>query len=282
MPVIFTPVPAVFDCLPGLFYNSRNEYLMSDKTSSTERIRAFLVLAATIGTIAFNTLATMGYLNGVMTGEISDKYPTNITPAGYAFSIWSLIYLGLLIFSIYQLLPANIQRFRAIRSIYILSSALNCAWLFAWHSDQIAISFAIIASLLGTLVIINYRLKETRSFAEAAAVKAPFGLYVGWVSAATLVNFVIMLKYLRVDTSSYEIALGAGLLLLAAAFGVFIRVKFLNYLAPLAVAWALTGIAVKQSGKTLIVSAAAVGVVACLIAAASVVMTLKSSNYERR
>ena len=242
-----------------------------------------MVLAATIGTIAFNSLASMGYVNGVTPADISDKYPTAITPAGYAFSIWSLIYLGLVVFSIYQLLPANIGRFGPIRSAYILSAALNCAWIFFWHSDQIAISFVIIAALLGTLVFINYRLKETRSFAEAAAAKAPFGLYLGWLSAATLVNLVIMLKYLRMDVSPYENALGAGLILLAAFFGVLIRIKFVNYLVPLAVAWALTGIAVKQSGKTLIVSAAAVGVVACLIAVLSFVVTLKGSElYEQR
>ena len=255
---------------------------MAAPQSSYDRIRSFLVLAATLGVIGFNALASMGYVNGVTPGEISDNYPTSITPAGYAFSIWSLIYLGLLAFSIIQLLPRNLERYRPVRSAYILSCALNCAWIFFWHSDQIIIAFVIIAALLVAVYFIASRLRPLATTADIWLAKAPFGIYLGWLSAATLVNFVILLKYLKVDLGTAEIPLGAGLILLAAAFGVFVRIRIANFFAPLAVAWALTAIAVKQSGKTLIVTAAAVGVIACLIAALSFVVNLKGSADERR
>lgn len=255
---------------------------MAAPQSSYDRIRSFLVLAATLGVIGFNALASMGYVNGVTPGEISDNYPTSITPAGYAFSIWSLIYLGLLAFSIIQLLPRNLERYRPVRSAYILSCALNCAWIFFWHSDQILIAFVIIAALLVAVYFIASRLRPLATTADIWLAKAPFGIYLGWLSAATLVNFVILLKYLKVDLGTAEIPLGAGLILLAAAFGVFVRIRIANFFAPLAVAWALTAIAVKQSGKTLIVTAAAVGVIACLIAALSFVVNLKGSADERR
>lgn len=250
--------------------------------TSYDRIRSALVLAATIGVIGFNSLASAGYVNGVTPGDISDKYLTSITPAGYAFSIWSLIYLGLLAFSLLQLLPKNLEKFRPIRSAYILSCALNCAWIFFWHSDQILIAFVIIAALLAAIFVVAARLRPLGSVADIWLVKAPFGIYLGWLSAATLVNFLVLLKYLRVDLGTAEIPLGAGLILLAAAFGVFIRVRIANFFAPLAVAWALTAIAVKQSGKTLIVTAAAAGVIACLIAALSFVVNLKGSADEQR
>lgn len=245
-----------------------------------DRIRAWLVMAATIGTIAFNWMAATGRVNGVLPSEISDKYPTVITPAGYAFSIWSLIYLGLVVFTIYQLLPRNIDRFRTVRSLYIFTAALNCAWIFFWHSDQIGICLAIIAALFVILVWINARVRETGSALESLMVKGPFGIYLGWVTAAMLVNFAVFLVYADVDLGDSAHLAGAAIALAAAAFGVFARVRFTNYFAPAAVAWALTAIAVKQSGKTLIVAAAAVGVVACLIAAFSFVLNLKSSNNE--
>src|SRR5215207_597030 len=109
---------------------------MADEITSIDRIRAYLVLAATIGVIAFNWIAATGRLGGVDTGAVSDKYSTLVTPAGYAFSIWSLIYIGLIAFSIYQLLPANITRFRAFRSLYIFTCALNCGWLYFWHAER--------------------------------------------------------------------------------------------------------------------------------------------------
>jgi hypothetical protein len=71
---------------------------------------------------------------------------------------------------------------------------------------------------------------------------------------------------------------GAAVILLAGIFGVGLRVFQQNYFASLSIAWGLTAIAVQQSGKTAIVSAAAVGVVACLIASFTFVLNLKSST----
>ena len=255
---------------------------MAVNASSIDRFRSLLVVAATIGTVAFNWIAAAGYVNGVTPGEISAKYPTVITPSGYAFSIWSLIYVGLLAFSILQASPRYLERFRQVRSPYILSCALNCAWIYFWHNDQIAICLALILFLLGVLVVINYKIRIADSTAEALLAKGPFGLYMGWLTAAALANFAVLLVYLKVDLGSSANIVGGVLVLAAAAIGVLFRVRLFNYFAPLAVAWALTAIAIKQSGRTLIVLAAAVGVVACLIAALSFVMNLNSSSDERR
>lgn len=255
---------------------------MANDVTGTDRIRSILVLAATIGVIVFNWLAATGRL-GSDTAEISDKYPTLLTPAGYAFSIWSLIYLGLVAFSIYQMLPANLARFRAVRSFYIFSCALNCAWLYFWHREQIALCFVVIAALCATLTIICYHLRDPESLSDTWATKAPFGLYFGWVTAATLVNFTIMLKFLRVDLPNPAwTVLAVVLVLLAAALAILVRWKLTNYFYPIAVAWALTAIAVKQSGQTFIVVAAAIGVIACLIASLSFVMNLNSSESRSR
>jgi hypothetical protein len=241
-------------------------------------MRSFLVLAATIGVIAFNWLAATGRL-GTDTAEISAKYPTLVTPAGYAFSIWSLIYVGLVAFSIYQLLAANLARFRAVRSFYIFSCALNCAWLYFWHRDQIIICFVIILALAATLFLISKQLKDPESLRDTWFAKEPFGLYFGWVTSAAFVNFAVMLKFLRVELSpTTGTVLAVSLIVLVSGIAVLVRYKLKTSLYPLAVAWALTAIAVKQSGQTLIVTAAAVGVIACLIASMSFVMSLRSSD----
>lgn len=247
----------------------------------SERFQQILVVIATAGLIIFNWLAATGRLGGIETGAVSDKYPTHITPAGYAFAIWSVIYLGLIAFSIFQALPKNIERFRRIRTIYILSCAANCAWLYFWHQELIAVCLLIIFILLGTLAFINIRLQKTESSGDYWLAKVPFGLYFGWVTVATILNATITLVYLGVEVSDLAAKLiGTGLIAIAAAFGVTIRWKLKNYFYPLAIAWALTAIAVKQSGQTLIVAAAAIGVIACLLAAISFVMEMKSSSYE--
>lgn len=256
---------------------------MTDTATATDRLRAFLVIAATLGTIVFNWLAAAGRVGGVTPAEISDKYPTLITPAGYAFAIWSLIYLGLIAFSVYQLLPANLVRFRGLRSLFIISCVLNCGWIYFWHKDQIGLCFAIISTLLLVLFLINWKLRQPTSIGEYWAIKAPFGIYFGWVTAATVVNFAIFLKWINVGFSDGTWTVVAILLVVfAATLGVIVRFRLSNYLYPLAIAWALTAIGVKQSGQTLVVTAAAFGTIACLIATLSLVVNLPSSQTNER
>jgi len=254
---------------------------MNSGQITEDRIRAVLVIVATTATLVFNALAATGYVNVITPAAISAKYPTVLTPAGYAFSIWSLIYLGLLAFSIHQALPANGIRYRPIRSLYIVSCLLNCSWIYFWHREQIAICLAVILLLCGTLVFIRYRLMDLDSIGDTWLAKAPFGLYAGWVTAAATVNFLVLLAYLKVRFSSAgEILSCIALMAVATGAAIIARAALRDYFFPLAVAWALTAIAVKQSGNTTIVVATAVGVVVCIVTAGSVVVNLKDSSSE--
>lgn len=246
-----------------------------------DKLQSVLVIIATVGMIVVNYFAATGVLGGIETGAVSDKYPTFITPAGYAFAIWSLIYAGCVAFSIYQILPSQLERFRSVRRAYILSCVANSAWLYFWSQEMMVVCLGVILILLATLVFINIKLQKTETTGEYWLAKFPLGIYFGWVTVATILNATIALVFLGVRVSdSNSILIGAVLLLITAALGVFVRIKLTNYFYPLAIAWALTAIAVKQSGKTLIVAAAAVGVIACLIAAVSFVMTMPSSEQK--
>lgn len=246
-----------------------------------EKLQQFLVIIATVGMIIFNWLAATGNLGGTDTGAVSDKYSTHITPAGYAFAIWSLIYFGMLAFSIYQALPSNAEKFRGVRRIYIISCVANCFWLYVWSQESIVVCLGIITVLLVCLAVINLKLRETETLGEYWLAKVPFGIYFGWVTAATILNAAIALVYLGVKTDdSTSNLLGAFLILIAAALGAIVRWRLKNYFYPLAIAWALTAIAVKQSGQTIVVVACAVGVIVCLIAALSFVMEMPSSTNQ--
>jgi len=251
---------------------------MTENPNSTDRIRSLLVIVATLGTIAFNFMAAAGRINGTTPEEISAKYETLVTPAGYAFAVWSLIYAGMIAFSVYQLLPSNVVKFRSIRTFYVLSCALNCGWIYFWHHDQIVVCLILILLLAVSLFLINLNLRVTETPGEYWLVKAPFGIYFGWITAAALVNFAVLLVHLNFQMSeSAWTIISVTLILFAALLGILVRLRLANDLYPLAIAWALTAIAVKQSGHTAVVVACAIGVVTSLISTLSFVVNLPST-----
>ena len=249
--------------------------------SSQDRFRAILALMAAIGTVVFNVLAATGYVNGVTPKAISAKYETIMTPASYAFSIWTLIYLGVLGFSVYQLLPRNVGRFRSTRTIFIASCVLNCAWIFFWHQERVGVCLVIIFALAAILGLVTYQLTPAAGFGEAMVTSATFGLYFGWISCALLVNLMVWMQYpAGLITESSAVVVTIVLISAAAILAIAERIILKNFLFPLAVAWALAAIAIKQSGNTPIVVAAVVGSLAAMITSGTVVTRLRDSTSE--
>ena len=126
---------------------------------SVPRRASFLQIANTIAFLAVvlvNGLANTLALGGRTTGEISDLYPTLVTPAGYVFAIWGIIYALLLGFVIFQALPRNrVEPFLTqINYFFIISSVANILWLFLWQYGHITLSPIIMLILLGTLIMI--------------------------------------------------------------------------------------------------------------------------------
>ncbi|HEX7003610.1 MAG TPA: hypothetical protein VF168_05455 [Trueperaceae bacterium] len=155
----------------------------------------WLTVFAFIVVLAMNYLAVSLPLAGRTTGEVSSRFPVSVTPADYAFSIWSVIYLGLAAFTLYQALPAGAAgRLDRIRLLFLLSCLFNVAWLVAWHNLLVPLSLLLMLCLLATLVIL-YR--ETRGVRGGATsfwcLRLPFSIYLGWISAATLVNVAVFL-----------------------------------------------------------------------------------------
>ncbi len=233
------------------------------------KIKPILVILATIGTILMNWLASTGFIGGITPEVISNRYPTFITPAGYAFTIWGWIFLGMIIFAIIQAIPKNFEKFSKMRTFYLISCVFNCLWIYVWHNLLITVSVFVILSLLGSLAAINLVLeRENNLFARML-----FGGYFAWVTVASVVNITIALVFNGVQTSDNAgIWLASGLIVVATIIGIFLRHKLPNFAYAFVVAWGVTAIAVKQSGKTPIVVFAAFSVIALLISAFSFIM----------
>lgn len=151
---------------------------------------------ALIVTIAVNYLSNSGLLNGNTIKTISNKYFNYFTPAGYAFSIWGIIYLGLLGFVIYTGFNSKKDQDKSnllskIGWWFVLSCLANSAWVVVWLFDYTGLSVLIMGVLLFSLIkiVVNTRMElDAHPLKEYAFVYWPFALYSGWVTVAWIAN----------------------------------------------------------------------------------------------
>lgn len=238
---------------------------------------SILVLFFLVITLIFNGLAATGALNGIPTGDISDKYSVLFTPAGYVFSIWSLIYLALTAFSVFQILPK--QRESAdldpIRILFIISSLLNSLWILAWQYEYLLVSLLIMIGLLITLIKIDSRqttaLKEIKK-SHQWLVRAPFSLYLGWISVATIANVSVVLFDLGWNGWGLSDVFWTVLMMSVAVLLSTVKIiKQKDLIFAGVVIWALIGIAVKNPEIQTILDASILG---CLVLAGQIVFKL--------
>ncbi len=221
-------------------------------------LRQVLVLLSTIGVIVVNGLASTLPLNGQSTGEISDRFDVYFVPAGYVFAIWGLIYLALIAYSIYQLLPSQREnpRQRSTGWLYVLSCIANIAWLFLWHYEYFALTLVAMVALLLLLIAIYLRLGTGRTSVPATEtwlLRVPFSLYLGWITVATIANVTSLLDYLNWNGWLLSPEAWAAIMLVAAALiasAVSISRGDIAYV--LVIVWAYIGIAIKHSGTPLV------------------------------
>ncbi len=238
-----------------------------------DMLRQFVVIFTFALTLTVNALANILPINGLGTGEISDMFKVFFVPAGYVFSIWGLIYLALLGFTVYHSLPSQREnpRLRQVGYWFALGNLANAVWIFLWHYLLIPASLVMMLTLLASLLIIYVRLeiglKPAPSAAEKWLVNLPFSIYLGWITVATIANVTDALYDLNWNGFGIAPEVWAVIMLvvatLVAALMAFTRGD-VAYMAVLA--WAFAGIGVKQAGTPLVANSAwiAAGVVVIL------------------
>jgi hypothetical protein len=232
-------------------------------------------------TISVNGLANALPINGIQTGQISDKYFTLFTPAGYVFAIWGVIYLGMLAYMVYQALPSQRTnpRLRAIGWWYVFGNLANTIWIFFWHYEQMLVTVGLIVILLVSLVMAYLRLAPARqvpglvSRGELLTTHLTFSIYTAWVTVATVANVATYLVSIGWDGGFLSPAVWTVILLLVATgIGLLFLARWRDVAYVAVLVWAFIGIAVNHSEVTLVswTAAALAGVLAVLAVAALV------------
>ena len=230
------------------------------------------ILALT-GMIAVNALANALPINGLTTGAISDGYPIFFVPAGYVFSIWGLIYLGLIAFTVTQAFSSAAEPIVGpLRPLFVLSCLANGAWIFAWHYLQLGLSVVLMLVLLGSLIALYLRMRPPGAPAVRPLFRwtlfVPISLYLGWICVATIPNISALLVQRGWDGAPLAGSTWAALMMaVATAILVTLAIRFRDVTPPLVLIWALVGIMVKFPAQDLM---RAVGISMVAVLAATV------------
>jgi len=219
------------------------------------KLRTILNLLTLVLTLVVNSLANILPLNGMNTGQISDSLPSLFTPAGYVFSIWSIIYIGLIAFGIYQALPSqrNNPRIERMGWWFVIANLFNSAWIFAWHYLQFGLSVVLMLGLLVSLLVIYERIgRRAASRVETWTVNVPFSIYLGWITVATVANIASLLISLGWNGFGIPAVLTVVMIGVATLLGMLMILLKREIAYPLVLIWAFAGIAAVRADVPLV------------------------------
>lgn len=243
-------------------------------------IFAFIFMVLINGLAGSTTL-----LGGKNTAEISNANLTLITPAGYVFSIWGIIYVLLGIFVVFQALPREREKeyHGKIGWLFILSSIFNIVWLFLWQFEYLVFSVILMFLLLASLISIYLRLdigKSQVGLAEKITVHLPFSTYLGWITIASIANVAVTLVSIGWNGFGISPETWATIIVvIALLITVLVIVTRKDIAYGLVIIWAFLGIAVGQSSNQNIVTLTQVSAIIVLIA---LVFSILISRLKRK
>jgi hypothetical protein len=237
------------------------------------------LLLVTLNTITLaavlivNYMASAGKINNTTVGEISRRYETLFTPAGYAFSIWGIIYLALIafvLFTWYALVKKNYDDI-IIKCgwFFIISNLANISWIYLWVSDNIGGSVIAILIILISLIILMFRLQLEVTDPPVRIIMFvwwPFAIYLGWIISASVAN--ISAYFISIGWSGEPLSpqlWSITMITAAAAIYLFLIInRNLREAAAVGI-WAFIAIAVKQWDNNFEISLTAIILSALLL-----------------
>lgn len=213
---------------------------------------------AFVSTIFVNYLSNTGIMNGKTIGSISDNIKSLFTPAGYAFSIWGLIYLFLTGFIFYQgrsLVKKNIDDgfIEKISFWFIISCIANCAWIFSWVYEYTGTSCIFIFILLFAIlkiILSNDMQINTTSKSKLIFLNLPFVVYGGWVTVASIANVSSFL--VKIDWNGFGLSSETWtiiMIIIATLVNLIVVFKRNMYAFAFVGAWALIAIGVANQAS---------------------------------
>ncbi|KZE89371.1 TspO/MBR family protein [Microbacterium sp. TNHR37B] len=247
----------------------------SDTASPSDLVRqigvisatCFMIVAAMVGTGLFGGTNVRDLQGGAL-----DADATVLAPDRPAFGIWTVIYLLMIGYTVWQALPGQRarERQRAAGWWVAASAVLNGGWLLA---SQFLNLVATVVAIILLLVVLGATLRvlsrhRPDSLVDVVLLDGTVGLHLGWVSLATVANITAWLttEVAPPSWAAYQDGAGIAVLVVVALVGLALAWRTGGRIAPaLAMAWGLVWIGVaRTTGEP---ASNAVGITAFVVAA---------------
>lgn len=190
-------------------------------------------------------------------------------PAGYAFAIWGVIYLWLLVYAVFGLRAARDDpAWAATWPLMLISLGIGATWLFVAEVSPIWATILILLMALSAVLALFHAARGAPGWALAL----PIGLYAGWLTAASLVSIALLGAGYGVGPMAYGWAWIA--VLVAVVLGLALQRAHRVPTFGIAVAWALFAVGVTNWGQ-------AVGLAWAAVLGAAAVLALTARQIIR-
>ena len=214
--------------------------------------KLFLLNVLSVLLVLFvNYYSQTGRINGKTIGSLSNEYANLFTPASFTFSIWGLIFLGLIGFICFQgaslLKTSNLSSyFEHLGLFFALVNLGNALWVIVWLYEQTLISVLVMTGMLVGLIILLNRVSNfigDLSSIPRFFIVGPIAIYAGWITVATIANFSAYLSKIGWDGGFISEDLWTAMMIVVAVLiNIYVTRKRSINSFSLVGAWALYGI----------------------------------------
>lgn len=200
-------------------------------------MKKYILFISGLFTIGLTSYFSLLPLNWVSQADISGLYTTPITPAGFTFSIWSLIYASWIVLGIYIIIKQPKIK-KSLRYRLAAAQILSALWLIPWHYQYILVSFIVMLIIFILLwKIMSYKKMQNMWFSYTVS------LFFGWIAIASILNFNITL--IAYNLYAFPTFISALSIWVGIAISTYWIYKKQNYIPLLILIWAIIGIMLK-------------------------------------
>jgi hypothetical protein len=216
-------------------------------TVSTRRRR--LAVAAGVAIAILVPAVQQGGGFGMSQSAFAAQGDATLRAPGFAFTIWTLIYLGMGAYAIYQSRARDSRALRALAWPAATSTAACGAWIVAAAMNQMWATVAIILVAAGSAVAGLWRAAQEAAGRDRLLAILPVALLGGWLALAAPLNLLTVMTAKGLIAPDAAAAWAIGAVTLVVAIGAMVALRTGAWAFPLPIAWGLAAIYVAERAQ---------------------------------